>query len=65
MNAPFVLSAGSFQLWAIAYAGLWGLLLIMVEAGAGDLAAALAVLIAGGMTVLALDAVRGNFKEAK
>lgn len=65
MNVPFELKQGSFGLWALAYAGLWGILIVMVEAGAGDLAAALAVLIAGGMTVLALDTIRGNFKEVK
>jgi hypothetical protein len=62
VNAPFSLKADSFELWALGFFGLWGLLLLLVELGGGDLAAALAVLIAGGMTVLALDTVRGNLK---
>ena len=65
MNAPFEIKSGSFGLWALAYAGLWGLLLVLVESGGGDLAAALAVLIAGGMTVLAADNIRKNFREVQ
>lgn len=62
-NAPFELPGGSFAMFALGYAALWGLLLLTVEAGGGDLAAALAVLIASGMTVVAAQNVISNFKE--
>jgi hypothetical protein len=64
-DAPFTLEAGSFGLWALGYAGLWGLLLLLTEAGGGDLAAALAVLIASGMTVVAAQNILSNFREVR
>ncbi|MBI3936920.1 MAG: hypothetical protein HY323_08080 [Betaproteobacteria bacterium] len=64
-NAPFEIASGSFGLWALGYAALWGLLILMVEAGGGDLAAALSILVASGMTVIAAENVIGNFREVK
>ena len=62
-NAPFELKSGSFGMWALAYGGLWFLLVLLVESGGGDLAAALAILIASGMTVVAAQNIIANFKE--
>lgn len=64
-SAPFTLTAGSFGLWAAGFGGLWFLLVLLVEAGGGDLAAALAILIASGMTAVAAQNVLANFREVK
>lgn len=58
-NAPFD-PGSNFGKWAIGYGALWVVLVMAVETGAGELAAALAVLIAGGMTVVAGDTVIKN-----
>jgi hypothetical protein len=55
-NAPFDI-ASDWGKWALGYGALWFLLIFAVEAGAGEPAAALAVLIAGGATVYAIDTV--------
>lgn len=65
MNVPFELKGGSFGWWVAGYAALWGLLLLMVEAGGGDFAAALSVLVASGMTVVAAEGVIRNFREVR
>ncbi len=58
-NGPFV-PASNFGKWAIGYGALWVVLILAVETGAGELAAAIAVLVAGGMTVVAGDTVIKN-----
>ena len=63
-TAPFAVTS-DWGRFALGYALLWGTLLLMSEAGAGDLAAALAVTIAGGMTVVAGANVTHNLGLGK
>ncbi len=58
-SGPFNVST-NWGKWAIGYGVLWFVLIFAVETGAGEPAAALAVLIAGGMTVMAGDTVTRN-----
>ncbi len=58
-SAPFNITS-DWGKWALGFGLLWFLLALMVEAGAGELAAAIAVLVAGGMTVVAADRVTQN-----
>lgn len=55
-NLPFQ-QATDVGKWAVGFGALWFVLIFAVDAGAGEVAAALAVLIAGGVTVVALDTV--------
>ena len=58
-DAPFLIGS-EFGRFALAYGALWIVLLMIVESGHGDLASALAVLIASGATVVGLENVIGN-----
>ena len=60
-NAPFDIKAG-FGTFALGYGALWLILISMVEFGAGDLAAALALLIASGATVVGMQTALGNLR---
>jgi hypothetical protein len=59
-NAPFQIPSGG-PVFALGFIALWAILIAMVEAGAGDLAAALAVLIAGGLFAVAAPKLVANF----
>lgn len=63
-DAPFEIPGG-WGVFALGFGALWAILIAMVETGAYDLAAALAVLIAGGMGVFAADKVIANFREVQ
>ncbi len=58
-SAPFNMTS-DWGRFALGFGILWGTLLLLSEAGGGDLAAALAVTIAGGMTVVAMANVTHN-----
>jgi hypothetical protein len=58
-SEPFAIRAGWPQ-YLLAYSLLWALLVAMIEAGAADLSAALAMLIAGGATVALAERAVAN-----
>lgn len=53
---------GRFAPFALGYGALWFTLVLMVEAGGEELATALAVLIAAGMTAVSAEKVIANLR---